>query len=51
MTAVSIIAPMRRARSADTTEWPVAGFLPPFARKRPANASCRQLIAMAQWWK
>jgi len=38
-------------RSADTTECPVAGFLPPLARKRPANASCRQLMAMAQWWK
>ena len=38
---------MRRARSRETTEIPVRGSLPPFARKSPACASCTQLISIA----
>ncbi len=43
-----MIALMRRARSADTTECPVDGLTPLCARNRPARASWRQFIAMAQ---
>ncbi len=35
----------------ETTEWPVSGLRPSAARNRPARASWRQLMAMAQWWK
>ena len=44
-------AMIRRAQSLETTVPLVATSRPPRMRKRPAIASCRQLIAIAHRWK
>ena len=37
--------------ASDERQDEVAAILTAIARNRPASASCRQLMAMAQWWK